>query len=129
MIRSAAMAIDCKPEEQNRLIVIAEISTGSPARSAALRATFMPCFRLRHRAAHDDVFDFLRVEPRHAANRFLMAMAARSSGRVVRSVPLKAFPTGVRTELTMTASLMMCPGGTNWLALNPRSGRRVTSDW
>src|SRR5271166_5854444 len=35
-----------------------------------------------------------------------MATAARSSGRVVRSVPLPALPTAVRTELTITASLM-----------------------
>ena len=43
MMRSAAMAIACRPEEQKRLMVMAEISTGRPARSEAMRATFMPC--------------------------------------------------------------------------------------
>ena len=42
-IRSAAMAMACKPDEQKRLMVIAENSTGSPARSEAMRATFIPC--------------------------------------------------------------------------------------
>ena len=39
----AAIAIDCKPDEQKRLIVIALVSTGRPARIAAARATFIPC--------------------------------------------------------------------------------------
>jgi len=39
----------------------------------------------------------------------LMASAARSSGRVARSAPLKARPTGVRTEETITASGMVEP--------------------
>ena len=37
------MAMDWSPDEQKRLIVIAEVSTGSPARIAAARATFIPC--------------------------------------------------------------------------------------
>ena len=43
MMRSAAIAIACSPEEQKRLMVSAETSTGSPARSEAMRATFIPC--------------------------------------------------------------------------------------
>ena len=43
MMRSAAMAIACSPDEQKRLMVMAETSTGRPARSDAMRATFMPC--------------------------------------------------------------------------------------
>src|SRR5438876_1116234 len=42
-IRSAASAIACNPEEQKRLMVIAEHSTGNPARSDAILATFIPC--------------------------------------------------------------------------------------
>ena len=42
MIRSAAMAIACKPDEQNRLIVMAGTSAGRPARWLAMRATFIP---------------------------------------------------------------------------------------
>ena len=36
----------------------------------------------------------------------ILSSAARSSGRVVRSVPFGALPTAVRTELTSTASRM-----------------------
>ena len=36
MIRSAAIAIACNPDEQKRLIVIAEHSTGNPARREAM---------------------------------------------------------------------------------------------
>ena len=43
MIRSAAKAIACKPDEQNRLIVTADAETGIPARRLAIRATFSPC--------------------------------------------------------------------------------------
>ena len=56
-----------------------------------------------------------------------MTIAARSSGRVVRSVPLGALPTGVRTAETMTASFMvsMAP---RWTARVPAaSGYAVKS--
>ena len=43
MMRSAANAIACRPEEQKRLIVTAEAVTGMPARRLAMRATFRPC--------------------------------------------------------------------------------------
>src|SRR5216683_246976 len=42
-IRSAARAMACRPEEQKRLMVMALVSTGRPARREAMRATFMPC--------------------------------------------------------------------------------------
>ena len=43
MMRSAANAIACRPDEQNRLIVTADALTGTPARRLAIRATFRPC--------------------------------------------------------------------------------------
>ena len=43
MICIAPSAIVCSPDEQNRLIVCAGTSTGSPARSAESRATLSPC--------------------------------------------------------------------------------------
>ena len=43
MIRSAAKAIDCRPDEQKRLMVTADALTGMPARRLAIRATFSPC--------------------------------------------------------------------------------------
>ena len=43
MIRSAANAIACRPDEQKRLMVTADACTGTPARRLAMRATFSPC--------------------------------------------------------------------------------------
>lgn len=42
MIRCAASAIVCNPEEQKRFTVIPGTLTGSPARSAICRAMFAP---------------------------------------------------------------------------------------
>src|SRR5690348_5690972 len=104
MMRSAAMAMACNPEEQKRLMVMAEASTGRPARREAMRATFMPCSAsgMAQPRMTSSISLGLRRGTRATAAR--MAMAARSSGRVERSVPLKALPTAVRTELTITAS-------------------------
>src|SRR5690554_6314462 len=40
---AAAIDIASKPDEQNRLIVIALVVSGRPARITAIRATFIPC--------------------------------------------------------------------------------------
>ena len=62
-------------------------------------------FRLR--AAEDHVVDCGFVEGwERWSNAPLIAVAARSSGRVVESAPLGARPTGVRTAATRTASGM-----------------------
>src|SRR5690348_6876500 len=107
-MRSAAIAIDCNPDEQKRLIVIADASTGNPARSDAIRATFMPCSasgiaqpRITSSISLGSSCGTLSSAP-------LIAMAPSSSGRVARSVPLNARPTGVRIEETITAS-RICP--------------------
>src|SRR5262249_5691665 len=106
MMRSAAIAIACKPEEQKRLIVMAETSTGNPARSEAMRATFMPCSASG--IAHPRITSSISLGSRRGtrSRALLTATAASSSGRVARSVPLKARPTGVRTEEAITTSLM-----------------------
>src|SRR5580704_6596376 len=105
-IRSAAMAIACNPEEQNRFTVIAEVSIGSPARSAAIRATFIPCSPSG--IAHPRITSAISFasSPGTRARASLIANAAKSSGRVARNDPLNAFPTGVRTEETITGSAM-----------------------
>src|SRR5580692_1531234 len=104
MMRSAAIAMACSPDEQKRLIVSAETSTGNPARSDAIRATFMPCSasgmaqpRMTSSISWASICGTRSSAP-------LIATAASSSGRVARSVPLKARPTGVRTEEAMTTS-------------------------
>ena len=96
----------CSPDEQNRLMVIAETVTGNPARSAAIRATFMPCSASG--VAQPMITSSISAtsSPFARATASLIAAAPRSSGRVARRVPLGAFPTAVRTELTITASRM-----------------------
>src|SRR6266853_452202 len=42
MMRWDAMAMDCRPDEQNRFTVIPAVVTGSPARKAIWRAMFRP---------------------------------------------------------------------------------------
>src|SRR2546423_3819484 len=109
LMRSAAIAIDCKPDEQKRLIVIALVSTGKPARLAAARATFIPCSASG--IAHPMITSSIS-EPSCSgtrSNALLMTVAPISSGRVVRNVPFGTFPTAVRTADTITASLITKP--------------------
>ena len=65
-----------------------------------------PLLAFGHGAAEDDVFDFFRIELRHAVERGLDRDGGKVVGRVERSVPLKARPTGVRRAETITTSLM-----------------------
>ena len=109
MMRSAAMAIACSPEEQKRLIVSAETSTGNPARSDAIRATFIPCSasgvaqpRITSSISLGSTWGTRSSAP-------MIAIAANSSGRVARRVPLNARPIGVRTEDAMITSLIKSP--------------------
>src|ERR1700691_6164015 len=106
MIRSAAIAMDCKPDEQNRLTVIAETLTGNPARSEAIRARFIPCSASGVAQPMMTSSMSSGLTPFARASASLITSAARSSGRVARSVPFGALPTAVRTELTSTASRM-----------------------
>src|SRR6266542_3565508 len=106
LIRSAAMAIDCKPDEQKRLIVIALVSTGRPALMAAARATFMPCSASG--MAHPMITSSISAisSPGTRALASLIAAAPVTSGRVFLNVPFGALPTAVRTADTITASLI-----------------------
>src|SRR2546426_6979546 len=106
MMRSEAIAMAWRPEEQKRLMVIAEDSMGRPARRAAMRATFMPCSASGMAQPRITSSISCGSKPGTRAIAPWMATAARSSGRVERSVPLNALPTAVRTELTRTASRM-----------------------
>ena len=106
MMRSAAMAMACRPEEQKRLMVMAENFHGQAGAQRGDARDVHALLGFGHGAAQDHVFDFFGVEAGTRSMAALMAMAARSSGRVARSVPLPALPTAVRTELTITASRM-----------------------
>ena len=108
MTMCAACTMACRPELQNRLTVTPAVVTGSPARSAATRATLWPCGAVRLAAAEDDFFD-LRSDRAAGALPSTSAMqwAARSSGRVMLNEPRCDLASGVRELATMTASLMM----------------------
>src|SRR5437660_39097 len=108
-MRSEARAIDCRPEEQKRLIVIAEVSTGSPARIAAARATFMPCSAsgIAQPMITSSISAFSKPSARFKASS--ITAAPISSGRVFFRVPFGALPTAVRTAETITASLIKLP--------------------
>ena len=109
LMRSAAIAIDCKPDEQKRLIVIALVSTGRPARIAAARATFIPCSASG--IAHPIITSSISAvsNPGTRAKASLITSAPISSGLVVRNVPLSALPTAVLSADTITASLILNP--------------------
>src|SRR5690348_5181307 len=107
MIRSAASAIACRPDEQNRLMVIAEHVTGSPARNDAMRATLFPCCGSGMAQPRITSSTSAASSPGTRLRASLMAAAAKSSGRVLRSVPRGALPTAVRAVETINASFML----------------------
>ena len=57
MMRSAAKAIACRPDEQKRLIVTADALDGNAGAQARDARDVQPLFGLRHRAAEDHVVD------------------------------------------------------------------------
>ena len=65
MMRCAAIAIACSPDEQKRLMVTPAVVTGSPARSAATRAMLPP------------VVPSLRLPPRITSSTSAGSMPAR----------------------------------------------------
>ena len=97
MIRSAAYAIACRPDEQKRLTVTADAVTGMPARRLAMRATFSPCSASGIAQPRITSSTSAGSSPGARASASAMTVAAISSGRVYRSVPLGALPTAVRT--------------------------------
>ena len=88
MMRSAAIAMACSPDEQKRLMVTAETSTGKPARSEAMRATFIPCSASGMAQPRMTSSISLGSSCGTRSSAPLIATAASSSGRVARSVPL-----------------------------------------
>src|SRR5262249_23188707 len=109
MTRSAAYAMACSPDEQNRLSVTAGALTGMPARRLAIRATFMPCSASG--IAHPRITSSISAASMPGARRIASAIATApsSSGRAPRSVPPGALPTAVRAADTITASCMPIP--------------------
>jgi hypothetical protein len=107
MIRSAALAIVCRPEEQNRLTVWPGTLSGRPARWAAILATFIPW--VPSVMAQPSSTSSTSAGSRPSARRSASAMAtpAMSSGRLARRLPRGARPTAVRAPATITASFTL----------------------
>ena len=78
-MRSAPWAIACKPDEQKRLMVMAEASTGQSGAQGGDAGDVHALFGLRHRAAEDDVLDLLGIELGHA----LEGALDREGGEVI----------------------------------------------
>ena len=106
MIRCAASAIVCSPEEQKRLTEMPAVVTGQPARSATCRATFMPAAPSKN------------VAPTMTSSTSAGSMRARSmacrntwpvkvTGWVMLSEPRQDFASPVRAVETTTASVMV----------------------
>ena len=100
------MAMACSPDEQNRLTVTPGTSMGRPAWSQAFRPMFSPCSPSGKAQPMMTSSTSAGSKPGALSSAALMTNAARSSGRVVRYIPRGALPTGIRTALTTTASLI-----------------------
>ena len=70
MMRSAANAIACRPDEQKRLTVTADAVTGHAGAQARDARDVQALLGLRHRAPEDHVVDLGGIDARRAAQRF-----------------------------------------------------------
>src|SRR4051812_31625359 len=99
----------CRPDEQKRLTVTADVVTGMPARRLAMRATLSPCSASGIAQPRITSSISAASTPGARASASRMAIAASSSGRTKRSAPFGALPTGVRTAATTNASAIEIP--------------------
>ena len=105
MIRPAASAIACRPEEQKRFTVMADALGGMPPRNAACRAMLPP-------VAPSGLAQPITTSSTLAGSMPARSIAARmawppmSAPWVMLNAPRCAFPMGVRAVETMTASVI-----------------------
>src|SRR5690606_17373485 len=106
MMRPAAMAIDCRPDEQKRLIVVPEVVTGQPAQMAARRPIFMP---VAPSGAPQPMMTSSTSPGSMPARAMacLIAWPAMAAPCVLLKPPRPALARPVRAVETMTASLDM----------------------
>ena len=95
-ISDAPVARACRPDEQKRFMVIAGTLTGRPARSTAMRATFMPCSASGKAQPTTTSSMAAGSSWGTRSRKLLMRSPISSSGRVWRSVPRPDRPTAVR---------------------------------
>ncbi len=100
-MRSAAICTADRPDAQKRFTVMPPTLVGSPASTAAMRATFRPC--CASGMAQPQTMSSMAAgsSPGAAASAALSVVASRSSGRVLRKKPRCERPMGVRVAATM----------------------------
>src|SRR5262245_41652495 len=103
--RCAAMAMVCRPDEQNRLRVRPAVATGQPARIAICRAMLRP-------VAPSGLAHPMMTSSISAGSRCARSMAAHSARApivapwVILNAPRQLLASGVRAVDTITASVM-----------------------
>src|SRR4029077_11116594 len=103
MMRCAAIAIVCSPDEQNRFTVIPEVVTGQPARIAICRALLRP-------GAPSGVAQPMMTSSMSPGSRPARSIACRSAWPpivapwVMLNAPRQLLQSGVRAVETITAS-------------------------
>src|SRR5882672_2555990 len=103
--RCAAIAIVCRPDEQKRLIVMPDVVTGQPARSAICRAMLRP-------VAPSGFAQPMMTSSISAGSRCARSIAAESARPpivapwVMLNAPRQLLASGVRAVDTITASVM-----------------------
>src|SRR5262245_8892816 len=103
MMRCEAIAIVCRPDEQNRLTVMPDVVTGQPARIAICRAMLRP-------VAPSGFAQPMITSSISAGSRFARLIAHDSAWPpmvapcVMLNAPRQLLQSGVRTVATMTAS-------------------------
>ena len=106
----AAMAMEFRPEEQARLMVVPAVVTGSFERITARRAILPPCspIWLAAPTITSSISAGSTLELR--SSRASMQCASMSSGRVRLNVPLNDFASPVLTLSTTTTSRILPSG-------------------
>src|SRR5215510_825300 len=105
MMRCEAIAIVCRPDEQNRLTVMPEVVTGQPARIAICRAMLRP-------VAPSGLAHPMITSSISAGSRCARSMAAHSARApivapwVILKAPRQLLASGVRAVDTITASVL-----------------------
>ena len=110
MMRCAAMAMVCRPLEQKRLTVTPPTVIGSPARSAAWRAMFMPVAPSGLAQPINTSSTGARVDA-GTLDCGLTARPPSVAPCVMLKAPLKLLARGVRAVETITAWVMGIPFG------------------
>jgi len=84
----------CNPDEQNRLIVIAEEELGNSGQQRSLTRHVHSLLGFGRCAADDHIFDIFQFDSGRARHQLLDTLAATSSGRVSFSEPRRRLAYG-----------------------------------